>query len=414
MQVLINYGGTELKLNFPDDTLIDTYGPRLPEKGINQEQFAAALEKAENNLFSIGDADLFVINDAYRPTPTAVLLSWLDQLGKINENARFLIATGAHKYPSKEQMISIFGTPYNKYNDRIAVHNANQLVSMTFIGNDTFNQPVYLNRIFVESEKAVIIGSVEPHYFAGFTGGRKSIFPGLCDAETIARNHNLAVSLDAAPVKLKDNPVAEHLQSLMDMIASKNILSLQTVGGEGNEERISVFCGTLDDSFHKATAYSLKLYGHEVSKQYDLLLAEVLPPLDSSLYQLQKSLENTQATIRDDGTIVLFSPCDEGIGSNSFYELAERFNSETGELSGEGGNFGLHKLSRVNTIGKRININLFSKFPGGIPKKVFFNSCDEPQSLIDGLIEQKKCQDVALVHDAGHTVLINKQPINKL
>jgi nickel-dependent lactate racemase len=406
MQVIINYGMGRLSLKLPDNTSLNEYGYIGNAKNaIDRGQFLSLIKSAEANLFPIVQTDIYVVNDAYRPTPTERIFSWLKYNGKFNPKAKFLIATGCHQKPNPAQLHAIFGSFLAEIENNIIVHNARDETSMVTVGLDKNGEAIRLNRHFVEAEKIVVIGSVEPHYFAGFTGGRKSIFPGLCDYDTTVRNHNLSVSFDASPIRLDGNPIEEHFRFMMQFVANKNIFAIQVVGGyEGNIN--AIVCGKLDVAFRKATIIAGQLYGQTADNKYDLILAEVRPPLDSNLYQLQKSLENCQNAVADGGMVILFSACHEGIGSDAFYKLADKWRSDQQNAISKEDSFGIHKLYRVKKISERIDVLLHSMLPEGRPDKVYFGSCPNPQSTIDDLSYKKGELKAALVHDAGHTVMI--------
>jgi len=404
MIATINYGSDRLSLNLPDKAIFHEYRNVSTGDPIDFDTFRSALEIGEQGLFPISEAELFVLNDAYRPTPSAEILGWLDELGKLNDRAGFLIATGCHGAPSEPQLKQIFGRFYSRFSGRILIHDTRNSESMAEVGRDIGGEPVLLNRTFLDADKVAVVGSVEPHYFAGFTGGRKSIFPGLCDYETTVRNHNRGINFLAVPLKLDGNPIEEHFRQLMQHVEHKNILAIQIVMGQERTMQY-VFCGTLAESFHRAAGLSRRMFGHRVNSPYDLILAEVRPPLDSNLYQLQKSLENCQSAVADKGTVILFSPCREGIGAENFYRLADRWSPDSGVILGHNDNFGIHKLYRVNRIGRRINVKLYSELAYGIPDKVFFPGERNPQTTIDNLAKNRQYIAVALVRDAGHTVL---------
>ncbi|UCD16915.1 MAG: DUF2088 domain-containing protein [Candidatus Zixiibacteriota bacterium] len=402
MTVDIKYGTETISLILPDNCTFDEYRCKMMHNLVVFETFMAELSHAETAVFPLDTAELFIVNDAYRPTPTARVLRWLQDAGRLNAAASFLVATGCHRAPREEQMRDIFGELHADLRDRIFVHDAHDHDKMVRIGSDSAGYPVWINRLAYDAESIVVIGSVEPHYFAGFTGGRKSLFPGVCDFETTVRNHNLAVSCDAAPMRLTGNPVAESLSALMNMLSDKKIFGIQIVGA-GDRGMQVVCCGALEDTFVKACEISRQVFGAATEKEYDLLLAEVRPPLDSDLYQLQKSLENSQGAVRDGGTILLFSPCQEGIGSEHFYRLADRWKN-TADY-GDTVAFGTHKLHRVNAIGKRLDLFLFSTLADGVSDRVFFRTTKSPQSIIEKLCKGNKQINTALVRDAGHTVL---------
>ncbi len=147
------------------------------------------------------------------------------------------------------------------------------------------------------------------------------------------------------------------------------------------------------------------MFGLKARHEYDLILAEVLPPLDSNLYQLQKSLENCQQAIADGGTVILFSPCRGGVGSESFYRLADNWQPGVIPDDRTADFFGVHKLHRTRVIGDRLNVFLYSELAPGVPDKVYFKSTAKPQEIIYNIASIKKNPKVALVRDAGHVVL---------
>lgn len=406
MNVTVRYGDDKITLELPDGAVLYEVSCKAMTGTFDRKTFLAELKSAERDIFPVSQADLFIVNDAYRPTPTETIFEWIDNGGGISDTAAVLIATGTHREPAEPQLLKIFGSFYERFKTRIFSHDCRRKDLMSAIGNDSGGNPIYVNRRFVEASRVVVIGSVEPHYFAGFTGGRKAIFPGLTDLETTARNHNLAVNFEAAPMKLEGNPVEEDLQSYLPFIADKQILSIQVVMGQGNTIA-SVHCGGLKKSFEKAVAESSEIFSGHYDEPYDLLLAEVRPPLDANLYQLQKSLENCQGAVKDDGTVILFSRCREGIGNRAFFDLAEKWKRGEVHLDAGPSGFGMHKLARVENIAKRLKVYLHSDLEEGIPEKVFYKEALNPQEIIDESGKNDKLI-IALVHDAGHTVLVNE------
>jgi len=404
MLLEINYGGDKLELRFPDSLTIDRFECKASVREVDSHAFLGRIGMTEKELFPINQADLFVVNDAYRPTPTADILRRLSESRRISKKARFIVATGCHGAPTESQLEAVFGEMYPKLKNRILIHDARNLDSMVSVGEDESDNAIYLNREFVEAGKVVVIGSVEPHYFAGFTGGRKSIFPGLCDYETTVRNHRLATSFDASPVKLEGNPVEQNLRELMKLVKDKQIFSIQLLLDKKGQMH-AFYCGDIDSSFQRACEQSRDIFSTKVKDRYDLLLAEVRPPLDANLYQLQKSLENSQQAVANGGTMILFSPCREGIGSDSFYKLVDKWQAFQKNSGRRKHDFGIHKLSRVAQIAQRIDVRLYSDLDDGIPDKVFYKTEKNPQEIINNLTRNKKGIRIACVNDAAHTVL---------
>lgn len=359
-------------------------------------------------MAAIQGASLVVVNDGYRNTPTPLILQWLDRLDpEFLDRASFLIATGTHDAPTEEHYHRIFGPFHDRVQRRTSYHDCQDRNSMVRFTDDPLGGAVLVNRAVLGDRPVLIIGSVEPHYFAGYTGGRKSIFPGLVDLATTERNHNLASSMSAAPLKLAGNPVAEHLQRLTDQIDSERFFSIQAVLDA--EHRLGgVFCGRLADSFDRAVFLADQIYAHHVSRTYDLVLAELRPPLDKNLYQLQKAVENCQAAVADGGVLAVVSACEEGIGSPHFYGLAERWDPMRNRpQNGLPATFGSHKLSRVVAISQRIQIKIYSTLAKEDIVRVFYEPLDNPQEFLYSRRNVCEKCNVAVVFDAGHTVLTN-------
>ena len=132
---------------------------------INSKGFQDFLKGAKNVLV--------IVNDATRPTPTKKILEFIfEDLARTPFH--FIIATGAHRGPTEEEFFQIFGPFYEKVRDRIIVHDARADQDMVFLGTSTNGTPMYVHRAGVEADRIIILSSVEPHYFAGYTGGRKS------------------------------------------------------------------------------------------------------------------------------------------------------------------------------------------------------------------------------------------------
>ncbi len=407
MEVGLTYGGRRLSVSLPDKVVLKEFGTVGTLSSLTFDSFARVFGVEVGPRLASADKILIVVNDGYRRTPTAQMLTWLDTIdSSLLGKAEFLVATGAHAPPTLEHLQSIFGPHLERVKEQVGWHDATDSASMTRLGVDRFGQEVLINSKVVRSSTLFVIGSVEPHYFAGYTGGRKSFFPGLCDLATIERNHNLANSLKAAPLALTGNPVAEHLDSLMCLLNIDRILTAQIV--MDSQGRIAdTFCGRIDRAFLKATERAAELYAARVRKPFDAVIAEVAPPLDRNLYQAQKALENTQAAVVDGGAVVIVSACAEGIGSKYFFDQATGWDRQRNEPVDGVFRFGSHKLSRVNAIGRRIDVLLKSELPDESVRHVFYEPVHDLIMYFDNEIARRPGRPfrLAVVHDAGHTVL---------
>lgn len=386
----------------PGDTLTEKE-PDNDVEPLDDDDFRKAFEAARFDDFLGHGKPLVVVNDAFRPTPTGQVLSQINSWYP-DFRADFIVACGNHPAPDSDDLAEIFRGYALPSESKVMVHDSQDLDSMEAVG-ELDGQTLYVNRSLFEYPAVLIIGSVEPHYFAGYTGGRKSLVPGLSDIEINRANHARAVSAEAQPLRLKGNPVAENLDRLLELINLPNLLSIQLVTGCDQKIR-GCFVGSLAESFAQAVTLAERIYSFECRSQYDLVIAEARKPLDRNLYQLQKAIENTAGAVRDGGTLLAVSECREGIGNDEFYRLAGRLSNEDMVLSHadiDDPPLGIHKLSRIIGLKKRISIRVLSGIKNEILEQVYL----EPAVSIEAEIQKlkqgdKKEIDILLVRDAGH------------
>ncbi|UCD63602.1 MAG: DUF2088 domain-containing protein [Candidatus Zixiibacteriota bacterium] len=403
MQIELAYAAEKIKLEIPDHLSVDHYSPVAVDGPVDFATFKEDFLEAAGNSFLSSQKPLLVVNDGHRPTPTPTVLSHLDRIDPgLLGRADIMIAAGTHGEPTDKHYQKIFSDHYRRVKDRVRWHDAHDYSRMKKIGVDRFGGEVWIDRVVFDYERIIAISSAEPHYFAGFTGGRKSILPGLADFASVERNHNLANSLDAAPLRLEGNPVAEHMAEVLEMLDHRHIFGIQTVI-DARQNLAGAFFGDLVSAFQNAVAFSEKTYARPVPHRYDTVVCEVLPPIDGSLYQVQKALENCQPAVKDGGRIVLVSACRNGVGSEHFYELAKIWDREANTAADGKLHFGSHKLSRVNLIGRRISVRLFSTLPDDEPRQVFYEPLADLASLFSDKIDKE--HKIAVVRDSGNTVL---------
>ena len=186
---------------------------------INSKNFHDFLKDSENVLF--------IVNDATRPTPTAKVLDIIYDDIK-DYNIKFIVATGIHRAPTEAEYIQIFGKHYPEFKDIIYAHDSKKEEDMVYLGTSENGTEMLVNKMGVEADKIVIIGSVEPHYFAGYTGGRKSFLPGIASYKTIEQNHKLALSPKAKSLALKGNPVHNDMIDALKTV-KKDIYAIMTI-----------------------------------------------------------------------------------------------------------------------------------------------------------------------------------------
>lgn len=305
-----NFGGViypnEVDVKDETQTLMDAL-----ENPIASKSFDAFIEDAKNILF--------IVNDRTRPTPTAKVLDIIhDKIA--NRDIRFIIATGIHRAPTEEELQEIFGVHLEEYRNRIHVHDAKKDEEMIFLGISKNGTEMYVNKLGVQAHKIIVIGSVEPHYFAGYTGGRKAFLPGIASYKTIEQNHKLALRVGAQAMALEGNPVHEDMEDAIQTIKDKEIFAIMTV--LDREDRIyAATTGNITESFKAAIPKSHEVFSVKIKEKADIIVAVVPHPMDVDLYQSQKALDNAKLALNPNGIIILVSKCPMGIGHETYARL---------------------------------------------------------------------------------------------
>ncbi len=323
MNIDIKYGKDGVqKVDIPDENLIGIFYPKDVECGAPDQVINASIDDPMGydslDQFLEGGKDIvFIVNDGTRPTPTAKVLDALSKRMDLRK-ARYLIATGNHRDMTPEEYDFVFGKHYEELKDRIICHNAKQS-ECVFLGTSKNGTPMEVNKIAVDADRLVIITSVEPHYFAGYTGGRKSFLPGVASFKTIESNHKLAMKEEAQALALEGNPVHEDMMDALEQIKGKKIFSIQIVM-DRHQNIFKVASGDLNQCFRQAVEWAEDVFCVPIPQKADVVISVAPYPMDVDLYQSQKALDNGKWALKEGGKIIMVSKCREGIGHATFLQ----------------------------------------------------------------------------------------------
>lgn len=339
-------------------------------------------------VYSLKEPFTLVVNDATRPSPQEYI-SALEPF--LPERFRILFATGAHRPVSDSEQKKILGGFAKPVID-IASNNCDDGSHIT-LGTTSRGTPVDVHPWLLEGS-VLAVNTVEPHYFAGFTGGRKSFLPGCSSRRTIAANHFLACLPGTLPGKLFGNPV--HL----DMAEGAAFLTsefecLMINGVRGGEE---FFCGSPEESFLSAVEASSERFAVPITEMHDSL--ELFPgeSLEVSLYQSMKAVFMWGAAVIDGGDLVLTSPCPEGLGAPQMERLLRASQGKPVPPASQAEYFlGDHAALRLSRLRKRVKLS----FRTGIPMDAF-GFKEPPLSCRDTVTEAGFFYPVMAGDDAEH------------
>ncbi len=268
-----------------------------------------------------------VISDSTRAVPTKLILEALLQelanSGIPKEFITILIATGLHRPNLGDELIKLIGSEIlDHYN--VVNHYARDRESCEFLGKTKRGTPIIINKIFIESDFKILTGLIEPHFMAGFSGGRKAVCPGISYVEMFRHFHgpDILESPESAYGVLEGNPFHEESteiakKSKVDFIVNVTI--------NKNKEVTGIFCGDLEKAFYAGAKFCMDASRCQISQEADIVLTTGGGlPLDATLYQTVKGMVGAVPAVKKGGMIIIASECNEKIGSPEFVEIIEQ------------------------------------------------------------------------------------------
>jgi nickel-dependent lactate racemase len=358
--------------------------------------FKKALERPQGlaEFLAGGTKVLVIVNDATRPTPTEAILSGLLPVlhdAKIKtENISLLVAAGAHRAPTEEEYRQILGTHFTLLRSRSIPHDAGNEKDMADLGFTRNGTPILLNKRIFDADRIIISGSVEPHYFAGFTGGRKAFLPGIAAYKTIQANHKQALSPQARSLALEGNPVHEDMMDALPLIKAP-VYSVMTVLDK--EQRVAaISAGDILSSFYTAVEIARKIFCVSIPAMADIVVSVAKFPMDIDLYQSQKAIDNGGLALKDGGTLILVSSCRDGIGDEAYAQLlAQASNPAEAIRKIEAGyKLGYHKAAKMAAVSERALIKAVTELPEKQLKSLFIEKAASPQEALDEALERAR------------------------
>jgi len=358
MELRIPYGKADFfDITIRDEQLVGVYRPNAVEKiDYNQaidQALASPLNQADFDTFTQTDERIvFIVNDGTRPTPTAKVLARIYPKIK-DKDLFFIVATGCHRAPTEEEWHFILGKDIYEdllAKERLWSHDSRK-DEMVFLGTSTNGTQMYLNKLVAQAKKVCVIGSVEPHYFAGYTGGRKAFLPGVAAYETIQQNHLLALHANAQALSLKGNPVHEDMMDAMSVLKEIDVFAIMTVL-DSDHDICAVRTGDLSDSFYAAIDKADEVFCVNIPQKADIVISVAPYPMDIDLYQSQKALDNGKLALNEDGILIMVAKCRTGIGEEGFFKLMSSAPCARSVLEKikEGYKLGYHKAAKMAEI----------------------------------------------------------------
>jgi nickel-dependent lactate racemase len=322
MKVNLAYGSGHLPIEVPDDRTTVIEPAHID--GLADEK-AAVLDALQNPIGSqplleriSPDAKICIaFTDITRATPNDRIIPWLlEHLGGPNDNITLLNQLGTHRPNTREELETML-TPEVVANYRVLNHEPENPKALVQVGTTADGTPALLNRHIVEADLRIITGFIEPHFFAGFSGGVKGIMPGCAGLETVMSNHgakNIGDPQATFGVTV-GNPLWEELRDIALKTGPSFLLNITL-----NEQRdiTNVFAGDIIEAHKTGCVFVKKSAMQPLEQPFDIVVTTNSGyPLDLNLYQGVKGMSAGARVLKEGGTLILAAECREGVPDGS-------------------------------------------------------------------------------------------------
>lgn len=380
-QYKFKYGKSDI--SFTLDSELVTATLKLNEHPPLPDPKAAILSAIRNpidtkplrDIVKKGETVAFLVNDSTRVANSHVfmpiLLDELNSAGVPDKDMFIIFALGTHHDMSREEMVEQVGQAIA---GRVRMYNSTAKDSSQFtkVGTTSRGNDVYFHKLAVEADHIICTGSIVHHFFAGYGGGRKALFPGVSAYETIRRNHSLMLEPGSQLGKLDGNPVYEDQIEGTEMCRPSFLLNVVL---NEKKEFLKIFAGDYITAHRQGCQFVESVYGTKLSEPADLVIASCGGyPKDINVYQLQKTMDNAVLAVKDGGVIILLGECAEGTGSEMYEQWMRQYKTPEAIEEKVRRDFviGGHKAYAVTRLMKKAQFILLSNLDDELARTLLF------------------------------------------
>ncbi len=330
-----------------------------------------------------GEKIAIVTSDITRPCPTwqimPALLKRLYAAGVQKQDITLVFALGSHRHHTPEEMQHLAGEmAYNEI--KCVDSDPEDCINM---GATKHGTPVDITRVVAEADKRICLANIEYHYFAGYSGGAKSIMPGVSNRTAIQVNHSMMVQPEAHAGRLAGNPIREDIEEAAAICGIDYIVNVVL---DEHKQIIKAVAGDVTQAHRAGCAFLDTLYRKEIKQKADIVLvSQGGAPKDLNLYQTQKALDNAKHAVREGGVIILIGSCKEGLGEKTFQNWIEEANKPQDLIDRVQADFKLggHKAAAIAMVLANADVYLVSEMPEELAKKCFLTPFASAQAALD-------------------------------
>lgn len=418
--VTLAYGKNTLSLMVPDRTVIIE-----PSHLESLQDDKAAVQQALRQphgtpplktMVTPGDTVAIVISDMTRPTPNHKLVPWLlEELAHVpNENIVVINGLGSHRANTEQELIQMLGQEVVD-TVRVINHNAFEPEELVLVGKNSYGSEVYLNKTYVNSTFKIVTGFIEPHFFAGFSGGPKGICPGIAGISTIQDFHNAHMIGHASSTwGIIDGNIVQDAATQNCLMAKPDFMLNVTLNS--HKEITAVFAGDLLSAHRAGCAFVKEHAMYPVEQPFDLVITSNSGyPLDQNLYQTVKGMSAAAQIVKQGGTILACSECSDGVPEHGNYGKILKMKSTPQELlvmitNPEFRIFDQWQVQAQAMIQQKADCYLYSSLDEQVVKAALLKPAATPCAVITQILEKTPGASVAVLPQGPLSIPYVKQP----
>ncbi len=325
MNVQLPYGKESIEVTIPGEQVREIrpqFIPGLPDearafkKAVADPIGSAPLRK----LIAADDKVAVVIPDITRALPSERLLPWLfEELDYVPaENFTIVLGTGTHRQNTPDEIEAMLGKKVARQY-LVVNHNGFDPSTLQEVGKREGGYPVLMNKNYTQADKRIIMGFIEPHFMAGFSGGCKAVFPGIADIASIQHYHRASVIQDPRSTwgVLENNPTQEQIQRYGSLIPIDFCINVTL----NHQQRITrFFCGNVSLAHQEGCRFAKSTAMVSCSRQYPVVITSNSGfPLDQNLYQSVKGMSAAAQIVAPGGLIIMAARCNDGFPNHGSF-----------------------------------------------------------------------------------------------
>jgi len=414
-KISLAFGSTGIEFEIPERNLASVI---LPSEFEIKEEGSSLVKKALENpiksrrLSEIVNPDskvAIIVSDVTRPTPTAKVLPPLLEelyLGGVNdENITIVFALGLHRNQTEEESRKLVGEQvYEKI--RCIQHDRKRC---RHLGETSFGTPVEVFEEVADSDVIISTGTLEFHYYAGYSGGGKSVLPGVSSEKSILSYHSFYSKLfEGDPLSGRtDSPARQNIEEAARVAGLNFILNVVL---NSKKEIVAAVAGDFIEAHRKGVEVVDSMYKVPVEPADAAIVSCGGFPKDINLFQATKSLENAVFAVKKGGSIVLVAECTEGIGDKVYERWSTEYKTpdEAIKKFRKCFEFGGHKAATVGKAAKTFKLYLVSKLPDTESRNTFFIPVRSVEEALENILSDNSDAKIHIMPNGGWTLPVMK------